>query len=159
MQMESPSPLRDPHSTRAQEPKDYNILNPLKPDGSDFTCKGYQWNTPLTPVATYSTGESYTLRLKGGATHGGGSCQVSLSCDNGVTFRVLKSIIGGCPITKQYNFTVPDYAQSGRCLLGWTWYVCRLSDSPSSMFPPFQRVDGFAERPPGSIKSETGRCT
>ncbi|KAF2281448.1 uncharacterized protein EI97DRAFT_366531 [Westerdykella ornata] len=122
MQMESPSPLRDPHSNRPQEPKDYNILTPLKPDGRDFTCKGYQWNTPPMPVATYHAGETYTLRLKGGATHGGGSCQIALSCDNGVRFRVLKSIIGGCPVKKEYAFTVPGFARSARCLLGWTWF-------------------------------------
>ncbi|EDU48967.1 conserved hypothetical protein [Pyrenophora tritici-repentis Pt-1C-BFP] len=53
MQMSNPSPLRDPHANRLNEPKDYNILNPLNADGSNFACKGYQWNTPWTPVATY----------------------------------------------------------------------------------------------------------
>lgn len=120
MQMEIPSPLRDPSSKR-QEPKDYNILTPLARDGSDFTCKGYQWNTPLTPVATYEAGGTYTMRLKGSATHGGGSCQIALSCDNGVRFGVLKSIVGGCPLKKKYDFTIPEYAKSGRCLLAWTW--------------------------------------
>jgi hypothetical protein len=75
MQMIDPSPLRDPHSDRAAEPKDYNILTPLRADGSDFSCKGYQWNTPLTPVATYKAGKTYTMELKGDATHGGGSCE------------------------------------------------------------------------------------
>lgn len=121
MQMLEPSPLRDPHSNRAAEPKDYNILTPLKPDGSDFTCKGYQWNTPLTSVAKYEAGGTYPLILKGGATHGGGSCQVSLSCDNGVHFKVLKSIIGGCPETKEYEFTIPAFAETAQCLLAWTW--------------------------------------
>jgi len=120
MQMEIPSPLRDPGSDR-EEPKDYNILTPLARDGSDFTCKGYQWNTPLAPVATYEAGGTYQMRLKGGATHGGGSCQISLSCDNGIRFGVLKSIVGGCPIRKKYDFTIPKYVKSGKCLLAWTW--------------------------------------
>ena len=122
MQLSNPSPLRDPHSNREAELKDYNILTPLKPDGSDFSCKGYQWNTPLTPVATYKAGGTYPLELKGGATHGGGSCQIALSCNNGMDFRVLKSIEGGCPIQKKYKFTVPTYLPiAKRCLLGWTW--------------------------------------
>ncbi|KAF2190816.1 lytic polysaccharide monooxygenase, partial [Zopfia rhizophila CBS 207.26] len=122
MQMEEPSPLRDPHGNRDNEPKDFNILTPLRSDGSDFTCKGYQWNTPLTPVATYQAGETYEMTLKGGATHGGGSCQISLSCDNGLHFKVLKSIIGGCPTQKTYDFTIPRTVRSTRCLLGWSWF-------------------------------------
>ncbi|KAF2800746.1 lytic polysaccharide monooxygenase, partial [Melanomma pulvis-pyrius CBS 109.77] len=122
MQMRDPSPLRDPHSNRTKEPKDYNILTPLHSDGSDFTCKGYQWNTPLTPVASYKAGGTYELTLGGSATHGGGSCQISLSCDNGVNFKVLKSIIGGCPLQDTYDFTIPDNVQSAQCLLAWTWF-------------------------------------
>jgi hypothetical protein len=121
MQMSDPSPLRDPHSDRASEPKDYNILNPLHADGSDFSCKGYQWNTPLTTVATYNAGETYEMKLKGSATHGGGSCQISMSCDNGINFKVLRSIMGGCPLSDTYDFTIPEQAQSGQCLLAWTW--------------------------------------
>jgi hypothetical protein len=119
--MEEPSPLRDPHSNRTKEPKDYNILTPLKQDGSDFPCKGYQWNTPLTPVRTYEAGGSYEMRLKGGSTHGGGSCQIGLSYDNGLHFKVLESMIGGCPTQKEYNFTIPDFAESGSALVAWTW--------------------------------------
>jgi hypothetical protein len=121
MQMEEPSPLRDPHSNRTDEPKDYNILTPLHSDGSDFSCKGYQWNTPLTSVATYEAGGTYELRLRGGATHGGGSCQVSMSCDNGLHFKTIKSMMGDCPTQKSYDFTIPAYARSASCLLAWTW--------------------------------------
>ncbi|PVH99898.1 lytic polysaccharide monooxygenase, partial [Periconia macrospinosa] len=120
MQLIDPSPLRDPHSNR--EPKDYNMLSPLKADGSDFTCKGYQWNTPLTPVATYHAGEQYNITLKGGATHGGGSCQISLSCDNGLHFKVLQSIVGECPLKNSYAFRIPESVESAICLLSWTWF-------------------------------------
>ncbi|KAF1962868.1 hypothetical protein CC80DRAFT_399236, partial [Byssothecium circinans] len=122
MQMIDPSPLRDPHSNRSAESKDYNILTPLKADGSDFTCKGYQWNTPLTSVATYAAGKSYSIKLKGGATHGGGSCQICLSCDNGVHFKVLESIIGGCPLQSEYPFRMPENVETAQCLLAWTWF-------------------------------------
>lgn len=129
MQMLIPSPLRDPTSNRKKEPKDYNILTPLHADGSDFACKGYQYNTPWTTVATYQPGETYQMKLKGGATHGGGSCQLSLSCDGGERFKVLKSIIGGCPEDMEYDFTIPvelEDALGGMkttCLFAWTWWV------------------------------------
>ncbi|CAO2650846.1 Nn.00g091430.m01.CDS01 [Neocucurbitaria sp. VM-36] len=125
MQMIDPSPLRDPHSDRADEPKDYNILTPLNADGSNFACKGYQWNTPWTTVATYQAGGTYQMTLKGGATHGGGSCQLSLSCDGGLQFKVIKSIVGGCPLETQYDFTVPQelgQLDGATCLFAWTWF-------------------------------------
>jgi hypothetical protein len=120
MQMQEPSPLRDPHSDR-DEPKDYNYVAPLHSDGSDFSCKGYQWNTPLTSVATYDAGGTYEMRLIGGATHGGGSCQIALSYDNGIIFRVIKSIEGDCPTQDTYEFTIPSDAPSRQALLSWSW--------------------------------------
>lgn len=127
LQMEEPSPLRDPHSNRSAEPKDYNILTPLHSDGSDFACKLYQFNTPLTTVATYYAGKTYPLKLRGGATHGGGSCQVSLSCDY-ETFKVIKSMEGNCPIAMEYEFTIPiDVPTQSKCLLAWTWLVIQIS--------------------------------
>lgn len=129
MQMINPSPLRDPHSNRVKEPKDYNILTPLHADGSDFACKGYQWNTPWTTVATYEAGGTYRMELKGGATHGGGSCQLSMSFDGGIEFRVIKSMEGGCPEEKEYSFTVPEELGQGlgrkraTGLFAWTWWV------------------------------------
>lgn len=129
MQMLIPSPLRDPHSSRANEPKDWNILTPLHADGSDFACKGYQWNTPWTSVATYEAGGTYQMALKGSATHGGGSCQLSLSCDGGIQFKVIKSIIGSCPMAMKYSFTIPpEFARINKatCLFAWTWYVMNM---------------------------------
>lgn len=122
MQMSSPSPLRDPHANRPNEPKDYNMLSPLNADGSNFACKGYHLNTPLTTVATYAAGSKQTMKLLGSATHGGGSCQISLSCDGGSNFQVVKSIMGGCPLSDSYDFTIPsDIPAAKKCLLAWTW--------------------------------------
>jgi len=135
MQMLDPSPFRDPHSKR-NEPKDYNILTPLHADGSDFACKGYQWNTPWTTVATYEAGKSYNMTLKGSATHGGGSCQLSLSCDGGIKFKVIKSIMGGCPLQSSYPFTIPEeFARTSKatCLFAWTWFVANLEAMPNEL--------------------------
>jgi hypothetical protein len=129
MQMMKPSPFRDPHANRPNEPKDYDILKPLHADGSDFACKGYHLNTPWTPTATYEAGGTYQMQLQGSATHGGGSCQLSMSFDRGKEFKVIKSMEGGCPEQKQYDFTVPAELVKGSGgkkttgLLAWTWLV------------------------------------
>ncbi|KAF2497559.1 hypothetical protein BU16DRAFT_456589, partial [Lophium mytilinum] len=123
MQMSWPYPLRSPlDPLNPPEMKDYNMISPLDPSGDDYACKGYQYNTPWRPTASYNPGETYNITIVGGATHGGGSCQISLSYDNGVTFKVIKSIIGGCPIALTYDFTIPTTAPSGEALLAWTWF-------------------------------------
>lgn len=78
----------------------------------------------------------------GGATHGGGSCQISVTLDPKPTvrstWRVIHSIQGGCPIRNLtetnhgdsattllpdiYNFTIPDWLPLGRAVMAWTWY-------------------------------------
>lgn len=100
---------------------DYSMTSPLSPDGSNFPCKGYQNDRPFEPVAEFVAGSDHNLTLAGSATHNGGSCQISMSYDNGATFRVIKSIIGGCPLVSSYDFTVPSTAPSGNALLAWTW--------------------------------------
>ncbi|KAK2809323.1 hypothetical protein FQN50_003965 [Emmonsiellopsis sp. PD_5] len=103
---------------------DYSNTSPLLADGSNFPCKGYHLDNPTSgPVATYAAGSTNTLKLTGTATHGGGSCQLSLSYDNGKTFKVIKSIIGGCPSDKkEYEFMVPESAPEGNALFAWTWF-------------------------------------
>ncbi|OCK75356.1 lytic polysaccharide monooxygenase, partial [Lepidopterella palustris CBS 459.81] len=123
MQMDNPFPLRSPLDPDTPSSlKDYNMVAPLNPSGNDFTCKGYQWNTPWRSTTTYTAGQTYNMSVTGGATHGGGSCQLSLSYDKGITFKVIKSIIGGCPLRPPYDFTIPEYAPSGQALFAWTWY-------------------------------------
>ncbi|CZT16669.1 uncharacterized protein RCC_02504 [Ramularia collo-cygni] len=100
---------------------DYSMTAPLFPDGSNFPCKGYQNDLPFEPVAEFVAGSVHNLTLAGSATHNGGSCQIALSYDNGATFRVIKSIIGGCPLVPSYDFTVPTMAPPGNALLAWTW--------------------------------------
>lgn len=62
------------------------------------------------------------MTLTGSATHGGGSCQLALSFDNGESFHVIKSMEGGCPLTTTYDFDIPSDAPSGHALLAWTWF-------------------------------------
>ncbi|KAA8641514.1 hypothetical protein EYZ11_012652 [Aspergillus tanneri] len=60
--------------------------------------------------------------LSGTVTHGGGSCQLSLSYDNGRTFKVIQSMIGGCPLQSKYGFQIPADAAKGQALFAWTWF-------------------------------------
>ncbi|KAL5339850.1 hypothetical protein BJX70DRAFT_397319 [Aspergillus crustosus] len=121
IQLSKPYPIRSPLNPDATGEKDYSYTNPLSSDGSNFPCKGYA-NDPFHSVATYSQGSEYDIELQGSATHGGGSCQISLSYDQGETFSVIHSILGGCPLEKGYTFTVPSDAPSGEALLGWSWF-------------------------------------
>jgi hypothetical protein len=56
--------------------------SPLAADGSDFPCKISPGDFIVpTEEATYRTGSNNSIKLLGSATHGGGSCQVSLTSD------------------------------------------------------------------------------
>ena len=124
VQMMQPYPLRSKFDKSNNDSDvDYSMTSPLLADGSNFPCKGYQNDRPVRTTATYEAGSTYLMKLDGSAMHDGGSCQISLSYDNGMTFRVIKSIIGGCPMSpgEQYHFTVPSYAPNGTALLAWSW--------------------------------------
>ncbi len=117
-----PPPMKskyDPYANPADI--DYSYPSPLNSDGSNFPCKGYQTN-PEPAVENYIAGQSYYVNITGTATHNGGSCQLSISYDNGQSFQVIHSMIGGCPEGSIYHFTVPAYAPSKtNAIFAWTW--------------------------------------
>ena len=122
MEMSWPYPLRSKYNpANSYSSIDYSMTSPLDQDASNFPCKGYQKDESIQSTISYTAGSTYNLSLAGSATHDGGSCQLSLSYDNGATFRVIKSMIGGCPLRSTYDFTIPSYAPSGTALLAWTW--------------------------------------
>ncbi|BGO98980.1 endoglucanase [Rhodotorula toruloides] len=128
IEMMYPPPINskyDPQTLEAN--KDYTMTAPLFPDGSNFPCKGY--NTPeayasLKPVATLSAGGSIDVQFApNGATHMGGSCQFSISYDQGKTFAVIHSIIGACPLSSSYSVPVPAGLPSAdSATFAWTWF-------------------------------------
>ncbi|ETN41984.1 uncharacterized protein HMPREF1541_03923 [Cyphellophora europaea CBS 101466] len=128
VQMSWPYPLRSPRDPAVLENlKDYDLSSPLRNDGSNFACKRYQYSDTNPQAdeikAVYDSGSVYNISLVGGSTYSGGSCQISLSYDNGQTFKVIQSIIGGCPLTPNYNFTIPSFAPSSNTvLLSWSWF-------------------------------------
>merc|ERR1711975_89447 len=89
----------------------------------------------------YKAGSTQALTFLGGATHGGGSCQVSVTTDLNPTrdsvWKVIKSIEGGCPARGEvgnigndanaadpyeYDFTIPEEMPEGEYVLAWTWF-------------------------------------
>lgn len=89
---------------------------------------------------TMPIGQPQELSFIGSATHGGGSCQISLTTDKYPTknskWKVIHSIEGGCPANVDGNlpggpdtpdpytfkFTIPDSIAPGEYTLAWTWF-------------------------------------
>jgi hypothetical protein len=74
-------------------------------------------------VTTWSAGGTYNYTTEGTATHGGGSCQLTISYDFGKTWQVIYSIIGGCMVDgTTVQFTLPKDAPSGEAVFSWNWF-------------------------------------
>ncbi|KAF3110093.1 hypothetical protein TWF103_004912 [Orbilia oligospora] len=134
-------PLASAH-VKMTQPKPYaaNTDNaPLDPSGANFPCKfpggvGSREDSK----ATYTPGVAGTFELTGGATHGGGSCQISITYDNPPTknsvFKVVQSYEGGCPVVANGNIgdasmplpvlpvQLPEGLKAGDAVFVWTWF-------------------------------------
>lgn len=113
--------LGNPHATNF----DYDLKTPIS--GAQYPCKGYHLEPSQganQPVTSWAAGSLQSFELEGSAIHDGRSCQTSLSYDNGATFKVISSYIGGCPAAGNapFVFKAPVEAQSGRALFAWTWF-------------------------------------
>jgi hypothetical protein len=123
MNMASPVPFGQPNNS------------PLDASGSDFPCKvGSGGSYAVTSMNEWTVGSDVTLTFKGTATHGGGSCQVSVTKDKEPTaaskWKVIHSIEGGCPTAGDGNngalgsfpFKVPSELPNGQLTMAWTWF-------------------------------------
>ncbi|KAJ3040417.1 hypothetical protein HK097_002563, partial [Rhizophlyctis rosea] len=124
MEVQSPPPRRSKFGTSTNP--DYNMVAPLTTDGSQFPCKGYAKGAT---VANLTPGSSINVDVTGGATHGGGHCQFSLSYDD-KTFIVLKTIPNNCFFEGSslgngiYRFSIPipsTLPSSSTATLAWSW--------------------------------------
>ncbi|KAG7294414.1 hypothetical protein NEMBOFW57_004485 [Staphylotrichum longicolle] len=123
MEISFPPPFRSKFNPNAVN-VDYTNTAPLAASGANYPCKGYHSDLGSAAgksTATFAPGGNYNFTVVGGAPHGGGSCQVSLSYDKGKTFTVIQSIIGGCPLSSNYPFTIPSDAPAGEAIWAWTW--------------------------------------
>ncbi|TVY90698.1 hypothetical protein LAWI1_G003471 [Lachnellula willkommii] len=110
--------------------------------GGNFPCKQRAGVYDAEGASnSMALGSTQPLKFVGGATHGGGSCQISITYDKqptkSSTFKVIHSIIGGCPIQgvagnngesatspdpSTYSFKVPSNLPTGDATLAWTWF-------------------------------------
>ncbi|USP82665.1 lytic polysaccharide monooxygenase [Curvularia clavata] len=103
---------------------------------SQFPCKSQNGFT-VSQMNKMAVGEQQTIKFKGTAVHGGGSCQLSVTMDTEPTanskFKVIKSIEGGCPgvdgQTSEYNFEIPKSVPNGKATFAWTWFS-KMSGAP-----------------------------
>jgi len=135
MQVIDPPVFRGKTNTLAGSNVDFNMVAPLDENGDNFPCKGYlaDLGTPAGgSTKVYTAGQQATFQTEGlAAAHNGGSCQVSLSFDQGKTWKVIKSFIGNCvrsaggnvfDTNQTYSFTIPADAKAGDAIWAWTWF-------------------------------------
>ncbi|KAJ2910552.1 hypothetical protein GGI21_000753, partial [Coemansia aciculifera] len=124
----SPCPRYSPQGQNcpalpAGQQLDYSMTSPLGVD--EPLCKH---TVPFpTPSASWTAGQSITVTFaSGGAPHGGGHCEFSLSYDGGKTFVVvhqeLRHCFGPDQNTRQYTFDLPTgLPSSNTAVFAWTW--------------------------------------
>ncbi|OBT55948.1 hypothetical protein VE04_03621 [Pseudogymnoascus sp. 24MN13] len=127
MELTFPAPFRSKENLNVpRSDVDYNMKSPLHATGWDYPCKGYLSDLGTSagrPTMDFVAGLNTGYFISGTATHGGGSCQVSLSIDGGKTFKVIMSYIGGCPDLGVYlNFKIPNDVPAGDAVFAWTWF-------------------------------------
>lgn len=112
--------------------------SPLEP--ADFPCKQPSGAYVPQDITQWNAGETHQVKLKGGATHGGGSCQFSITTDQKPTkdtqWKVIKSVIGQCPggppddntsgnkddtSNPGFDVTLPKDLPAGNYTFSWTW--------------------------------------
>jgi hypothetical protein len=108
-------------------------------DLSLFPCQLTQ-DYKISKMNNIEVGVAQTLSFYGSAVHGGGSCQISVTLDQkpdkNSQWKVIHSIIGGCPISAAGNlspasatgesagtfeWTMPEGMPNGQYTLAWTW--------------------------------------
>lgn len=129
MLMSYPAPLRATFNPYTGSNGDSDITTPLAADGSNFPCRGalkVLGTDEAKPVVSWTAGEKYNLTISGGAPHGGGSCQAAISNDQGKTFTVIHTWIGGCPgldgLDSSFDFHLPSDTPEGELVFAWTWF-------------------------------------
>jgi hypothetical protein len=117
-----------------QSPVPYNPApdtSPLDASGSNYPCKA-QGGFQVASQNTAAVGSTVKMSFMGSAVHNGGSCQVSLTKDGASSlsansqFKVIYSILGGCPgtngATVSYDVPIPSDVPAGDYTYSWTWF-------------------------------------
>lgn len=138
---------------------DYSMTSPLDASGANYPCKGYHsvlGTAAGKSVATWAPGSTQTVSIGGTAVHGGGSCQLLLSFDGGHSFKVIQSVLGDCPITSTWDFTLPTDIPSGDAVFAWTWFN-RLGNREMYMNCASVTIGGGQQRRDGEVYTNSTR--
>lgn len=109
---------------------------------SNFPCKLRANAFEVTQENNIKVGEQNEISWSGSASHGGGTCQLSVTLDRepsaNSTFKVIASWIGGCPTssdgnggTHPFQWTMPPEVPNGKATFAWNW-VSKLSGQPEN---------------------------
>jgi hypothetical protein len=131
---------------RMAEPRPYgdngwDFQNPLTPP--EFPCR--QTYDPTSPTTSIKVGDTQKLLFHklDNATHGGGSCQLSISTNmkpsSTADFHVFKSFIGECPARfsadphysatrTDMTFEIPASIPNGKAIFAWTWTAMKTNE-------------------------------
>ncbi|KAJ2502252.1 hypothetical protein GGH96_001187 [Coemansia sp. RSA 1972] len=123
------TPGNDCPDPPAGQSVDYSLSSPLARDAP--FCK---YTVPYDkPVETWTAGQTVNIEFtkNGGAGHGGGHCQFSISYD-GKNFAVVHEVLRHCfyngpstsntPDVRSYSFALPkDLPNSDNAIFAWTW--------------------------------------
>ncbi|PSN74423.1 hypothetical protein BS50DRAFT_15739 [Corynespora cassiicola Philippines] len=125
-----------------REPVPYGqaTLNSSPLEAGDFPCKQRSGAYEVTEMNQWAAGDNKTIKFTGSAVHGGGSCQFSITTDMQPTkesqWKVIHSVIGGCPADAPGNLTpedpnghgagefpvmMPANIPAGQYSFAWTW--------------------------------------
>ncbi|KAK4031576.1 hypothetical protein C8A01DRAFT_21234 [Parachaetomium inaequale] len=90
-------------------------VNPLGPS-FPFPCQGL---SDVVSTTSITAGTSQLVNFTGGAQHGGGSCQFSLTYENPLPtdkarWKTIYTLIGGCPVSAEGNLPVTGRDADGR---------------------------------------------
>lgn len=100
---------------------------------ADYPCKQRAGVYDMTTMNDMAVGVPQTLSFTGSATHGGGTCQISVSLDPKPSaqsvFKIIHSIEGNCPghdagngAPDTFQFKIPEGFPNGEFALAWTWF-------------------------------------
>ncbi|EME87736.1 uncharacterized protein MYCFIDRAFT_184656 [Pseudocercospora fijiensis CIRAD86] len=116
---------------------------------SDFPCKvgkaGPKYDDASVSMNHMKVGDTQKLIFEGSASHGGGTCLLSISLDQypdeNSVWKIIQTYEGGCPTAadgndgaSNFTFSIPKEIPNGPSTLSWTWYNKTYNTLPNAYF-------------------------
>ncbi|KAJ1910731.1 hypothetical protein IWQ60_010500 [Tieghemiomyces parasiticus] len=124
MKPESPCMRGSSVASCGYDTPDYSLSAPIGTAGKVTFPICHHTKPYAKAVATFNAGSNIPVTFaEGGAIHGGGNCQFSLSYDGGKTFVVIMTIMRTCfKNGLKFSVPIPPNAPSGDMVVfSWSW--------------------------------------